>query len=511
MGWRTVPVAKPCGSWIEVVPDFHWRSMVPGLVLCLLALSEPVIGQTVRVGGVTTLRYVDVRPLQEDSVPVAETEGDGLLRRTRDGVLARCVAGEAVCRYYRTGGRTSTMPGIQDVTVSGWGLGPGVRVYAHLRARTDLGEAGDFWPRADDAFDALAAYVEMDRGRFRLRAGRDWKTSGLGYYDYDGASLAFRATPRLTVEAWGGWSLLRGAQTAVTDGALAAIEPLAPDERAVLLGTQVRFRSGRSLSLAGLYQREIRSDRLGLYSERAAFDALYTPGPVSVKGTLEADLVGLQVNEARIDVIWSPGPYTSVGAFGRRHRPFFESWTIWGAFSPVAFDEVGLRGQRRWPDSSFGIQGEASRRSYEDTGADLSFAALRTDGWKLSASADLALRPDLLLQGSYYGELASGAGISEGRLAVRRTLSDGSWVGLSLSALQRAYEYRVEEGTLLGAGVEAGWILDPRTRVSGSLAAYRHQVPSDSPDIDWSQLRGSLRFEWTVGPEPGLSDSGGGP
>jgi hypothetical protein len=478
-----------------------------GLVLLALAMAaRPGLtsAQEIRVGGVTTFRYVDVRPLRQDSVPVAETDGDGLLRRTNDDILVRCIAGEAFCRYYRTGERTSTVPGIQDVTVSGWGLGRGVRVYAHLRARADLGEADKLWPRADDAFDALAAYVEVDRGRFRVRAGRDWKTSGLGYYDYDGVSVGFRAAPELTIETWGGWSLTRGAEVAVTDDALSAIEALAPDERAVLLGTQVRFRSGPGLYVTGLYQREIRSDRLGLYSERAALDAAYTRGPVSLVAALETDLVGRQINEARVDLTWSLGRYTSLGVFGRRHRPFFELWTIWGAFSPVAFTEVGVRGHRRWPESRLGIHGEASRRSYEDTGADLAFAALRTDGWKVSASADLTLRPDLLLQGSYYGELASGAGISEGRLAVRRTLGERDWIGLSLSVLQRAYEFRVQEGTLLGAGLDAGWRLDARTRISGNLALYRHLTPSDSPGVDWSQLRGSIRFEWTVGREPGL-------
>jgi hypothetical protein len=126
----------------------------------------------------------------------------------------------------------------------------------------------------------------------------------------------------------------------------------------------------------------------------------------------------------------------------------------------------------------------------------------------VSASADLTLRPDLLLQGSYYGELASGAGISEGRFALRRTLGERDWIGLSLSVLQRAYEFRVQEGTLLGAGLDAGWRLDPRTRITGNLALYRHLTPSDSPGVDWSQLRGSVRFEWTVGPEPGLAAGG---
>jgi hypothetical protein len=394
--------------------------------------------------------------------------------------------------------------------VSGWGFGRGVRVYAHLRARTDLGGADEIWPRADDAFDALAAYVELERERFRVRVGRDWKTSGLGYYDYDGASVLLRPAPGLTLEAYGGWSLMRGAEAPLTDDALAAIEPLAPDDRAVLLGAQLRVRPVAGLALAGLYQREIRSDRLGLYSERAALDAVYARGHLSLKGTLEADLVARQVNEARADLGWTPGRSWTLGAFARHHRPFFELWTIWGAFSPVAFDEVGARAHWRRPGSPLRLQAEASRRTYGDTGAGLSFAALRTDGWKLAAGADLEVLPETTLHGSYYGEVGSGAAISEGHLGVRRTLAEGSWVGLSLTAFQRAYEFRVEEGTVFGAGVDAAHRLDARTRIAGALTAYRHRVPSDAPGVDWSQLRGSLRFEWTVGPEPGLSTSAGG-
>lgn len=475
------------------------------LATCLALGVTRLPAQTVRIEGVTSVRYVQIRPLQEDSVPVDETSGDGLLRRTTDGRLVRCISGESFCRDYQAGARTSTLPGIQDLRLSGWGIARGVRTYAHLRARTDLAGGDELWPRSDDPFDVLAAYVELERERFRVRAGRDWRTSGLGYYNYDGASALFRATAAWTIEAYGGWSLIRGADFSLTDDALAAIEPLAPDERAVLLGVQVRYGSPRGLAVSGLYQREIRSDRLGLYSERAAFDAVYTLGRVSFDGSLEADLVSRQLNEARLDVRFVPAPPLSLGTFARRYQPFFELWTIWGAFSPVGFDEFGAEAFWRRPGAPLRVQFRASRRSYGETGAALVFAPLRTDGWRLAGSADLEIDPRWTARGSYHFELGSGAAISQGHLGARRAFGRESWAGISLTAFQRAYEFRVHEGTVYGVGLDGGYRLDARTRVTGSVALYRHDDPSGSSVVDWNQFRGSLRFEWTVGPEPGLA------
>ncbi|HSR40883.1 MAG TPA: hypothetical protein VLL48_01895 [Longimicrobiales bacterium] len=476
--------------------------------LAIAAWGTRLPAQTVRVEGVTSLRYVQIRPLQEDSIPVGETEGDGLLRRTRDGRLVRCISGQSFCHYYRAGERTATTPGIQDLMVSGWGVGQGVRVYAHLRARTDLSDPDGLWPRSDDPFDVLAAYVEIDRDRFRVRAGRNWLSSGLGFYDYDGVAALLRVSPRITAEAWGGWSLIRGTPVPSTDDALSAIEPFAPDERAVLLGARLGYRAPGGLAVAGLYQREIRTDRAALYSERTALDVSWALGRLSLDGSLEADLVARQVNEARIDARFAPDQSLTVGVFARRYRPFFELWTIWGAFAPVGFDEVGADAFWRRPGAPLTLRLGLSRRAYDDTGAELTFAPLRDDGWRVTGSADLRIDPRWSVQGGLHHEVGAGAGITEGHLRARRTLGAGGWVAAGLTAFQRAFEFRVHEGTVWGLSLDAGHRLDTRTRISGSISAYRHGDSSESPGVDWSQVRGGLRLEWTVGPEPGLAPPG---
>ncbi len=74
----------------------------------------------------------------------------------------------------------------------------------------------------------------------------------------------------------------------------------------------------------------------------------------------------------------------------RRHRPFFELWTIWGAFAPVGFDEgraeLGWRGaQQRLQLSAHG-----AFRRYDDTGAGVDFLPLRSSGWRTGLDASVA-------------------------------------------------------------------------------------------------------------------------
>ena len=126
-----------------------------------LALGATPLGaQGVRISGTTTVDYVDVQPLVMDSVLSSSTsDSAGLLRRTADGIIVECVGADPYCRYYRSATRVSTGPLMQDLELSGWGLGTGISVYAHGRVRTSIGSASEIWPFADDHFDLLAAYA----------------------------------------------------------------------------------------------------------------------------------------------------------------------------------------------------------------------------------------------------------------------------------------------------------------------------------------------------------------
>ena len=119
----------------------------------LLSLLVPTLlsAQGVRINGVSTARYIEVRPynLESDTPSVSKPLG--------------------------------LVPLTQDLHVNAWGFGQGIRLYAHVRARASVGDAQGLWPQADDEFDALSAYLEIDRSLGRARVGRQWTSSHLGF------------------------------------------------------------------------------------------------------------------------------------------------------------------------------------------------------------------------------------------------------------------------------------------------------------------------------------------
>jgi hypothetical protein len=444
---------------------------------------------------------VEMRPLVTDSVSALLVTGDGLFSMSPEGYPVRCVGASAFCRFTRSGSPVYVAPAIQDLTVSVWGIGRGVRGYARLRGRGVVAGEEDFWPQSGDVYDLMLAYAEISRGLLRFRGGRQWKVSGLGYYNFDGASALLRSGG-WSVEAYGGWSLARGQNEPRTSESLVAIESFVPESRALLIGGEVSYQPDMGTAARVLYQREIRADRLGLYSERVGLDGLIRRGRVAVDGEVEVDAALGRLNEARINATITLKRELSVGLSARRHRPFFELWTIWGAFDPVGFDEYV--GNIRWtiPGWSSVLAVRTGRRGYEDHNASTAFGEVRSTGWFVSASGSTRPAPSWLVQATYGTDVGLGAARSDASLGVRRELGDDAHVGVGLQAYQRLYEFRVREGTVLGLGADAGLRLRSRVWLAASLTLYRHRNEGSDPDLDWSQVRGSLRVDWTVGAEP---------
>ncbi len=481
-------------------------------VLALAALAAPVSvrAQSVRVTGATTMQYLDMRQLVSDSIPADEVPGEGILRNAPDGSIVRCVAGDPLCRFLRSGDAVSTLPAIQDLTLSAWGVGRGVRVYARLRSRGVIAGADSIWPQENDHFDVMVAYAELNRARFRVRAGRQWLVSGLGYYNYDGGSALLRMGRGLTVEGYAGQSLARGLNEPSTSAALAALESFHPDRRAWLLGGRLSYRAAPGRTVSAFYQREIRTDRKGLYSERASLDGVYRTDWGQLEGSMEADLASHAVNDATIRARYDLSPQISIGAYARQYKPFFELWTIWGAFDPVGFREAGLSGSWRSLTRLAQVEGRISRRRYPDSGTSELFGSYHDDGWRMSVSGALGVAPAWTLQASYLADVGFGAAKSQSALRLQHALGNGAYVAANATAFQTAYELRVPKGTVWGVGGDAAMKLSPRSRLSASGTWYHHAQRDGVPEPDWSQVRATLRLDWVIGPEPGLSALVGG-
>lgn len=479
------------------------------LAATTLVLPDGAAAQGVRISGTSTVRYMELRTLQIDSVPVASATGTGILRQAADGRMVECIDPEPYCYVYGSGAKVNTAPGLQDLRVSAWGFGQGVRFYAHLRGRAVVAGSTSLWPLANDHFDALEAYLELERPTFRVRVGRQWDVSGLDFDNYDGGSLLVRPLRTLSVEAYGGWSLLTGLNEPITSGALAAVEPYAPDSRAVLFGVQARARPVPALTLSAVYERRVRQDGSGLYSSRLATDGTLHGDRLSLDWSLQADLATGDLNELRGQLLYTPTSQITLRAFARRHRPYFDLWTIWGAFGAVGFVEGGAGASWRSADGALSLDAQGTRRHYLNTGAELSFAPLHSNGWSLAASAAARLAPRWNLDGQYALDLGFGAAKSQGVLRLQHALRAGASVGLSATAFQMADELRVSSGTVVGIGLDGALPIGSRSRLDGSVFDYRHlgAVPESGPD--WSQLRASISFSWTVGAEPGLPAPGG--
>ena len=239
----------------------------------LLLGSTTALAQGVRITGVTSMQAVDLRPLVEDSVPIGQAVGSGPYRVLMDGRLVRCIEGELVCRFRSSGSREMAAPVVQDLRAVAWGFGQGISFHAHVRARGSVAGRDSLWPRAADAFDAIEAWMEVDRGPVVARLGRQWAIGGLGVHNYDGASVQLRRG-RASLEAFGGRSLVAGLNEPVAGSQFGAIDDLPPDEHGWLVGLSARAPLSTRGAIGATWQRVVRGDRAALYSDRIALNAV---------------------------------------------------------------------------------------------------------------------------------------------------------------------------------------------------------------------------------------------
>lgn len=449
------------------------------------------------------LQYVEARPLALDSVAASLTTGSGQ-QRTFGGIPVRCAPGESFCYFYRTAGETSTTPLVQDLNVNVWGFGiEGLRFHTNARLRTAFG-SGEFWPRTDDHFDVTAAYLELARSRYRIRVGRDYQTSGLGYYGYDGASVKVRL-PWLgaEAEAYGGWGLERGLPEPATSDALSSLEEFQQRDRSYLFGFRAGVRPVPGAWLEAIYQREIETDRSGIISERAAFDGMYAFNDrVWVRGNADYDLATGWWGKASASVSWQVMPEVYVQGRVFRYRPVFSLNTIWAAFSPTPYTGYGATiGLRPRPNLSLDLNGE--RRDWGETDARVPFQATTDRTWRASATARWQPIEQVDVEAGYELNFSMGATLSAGNGRIGYYPVEHLSLGVRMSAFQQLSEFRVGEGRVWSIGGDARWDA-PFATIFGSIDQYKHDRRDEGPAVpDWTQLRASLGLSFYLGSEPG--------
>jgi hypothetical protein len=443
-----------------------------------------------------------MRPLVSDSVPFAATDSlSTLFRVTKSGVVTTCVTGDAYCYFLTSAPRANLTAMTQDLDVTAWGLATGLSVRAQLRGRTAQGDGRGLWPQANQNFDVMAAYLEYTRSGLLARLGRQWTTSGLGVFNFDGASITVNPIREIGINVYGGGSLVQGLDRPLGAAALSPVEDIPPVDKSFLVGGSVQIRPSANGAMRLQYQREVRNDRGALYSERVAADGEWRFGHASVGGEATRDLATETFNDLTAHLALDPWHRIAPRIEYRHYVPYFDLWTIWGAFSPTGYNEA--TGSLNWATANarvgFGLTG--GYRKYEDTYTGVAFLPLRNSGWRVGATGSLRMSDAWTAQGSYDMDINFGASSTDGDAAIRWTPGDRGSLAIHGTAFQNIYEFTVGEGRVLGAGFEGQYQLLPDLRVVGDATLYHHTGKNTPEVADWNQRRASVRLEWRVGGE----------
>jgi hypothetical protein len=473
--------------------------------LGILAMPKLSSGQGFNGRARTYLSYLDLQETVLDSVSASEVPGQGTQRALADGTRVTCSDG--FCRYFRSGSTLGVAPLIQDLELNFWTGITGLRAYAHLRGRAPLGDS-KLWPRSDQEFEALAAYAEYGRSFYRVKAGRLWQTTALGFHNFDGGSAQFRLPHRVEFSVYGGLSLLRGLNQSHTSDLLSSVEALGPREDAYLFGVKGSWRPYPNLATSITYQREKSRDSDLLYSERLAGSARLLVEGATLDIEVKYDLATETTNLFRASVSAALGAGLKATGEVRKYLPYFELWTIWGVFSPVGFREA--KGRLDWMDPAgrFGAYAYGSYREYEDT--DLSEGAtltLQDKSWRIGGGGRYAIRDDLTLNGEYRHDVGYGASRSGGDISLRRSFGGKTYLALQGTAFETFSEFRVGSGTVFGGGLQGATPIGPASLRAGAMY-YKHLQDERPSALDFGQARLHLNLEIPIGKDPGLSGRG---
>ncbi len=448
------------------------RLMIAAVSLGAVALgAREVRAQAVRIHSTTEAQYVQMRPIQYDSA-----------------------AGQYLALPV-----TYAAPLTEDIEVSAWGFGmEGLRAYALLRGRAALG-SGLVWPRYGDHFDALAAYLELERPQYRIRLGRQQRASALGWYAFDGLLATWRPLRMLRVEGYGGLGKARGFLEPLNSPAITSLDPLRPDHGTILLGASASVAPTARSSFSAIYQREVLSDRSALVSERAAFDARIGLGTwLVLSGSADADIATKEWGKANAGAMLrvSRASFLKFEVF--QYRPTLDLTTIWGAFAPESHQgwtaSAGLVAS-----SNLSLNAAFTRREYQPLSAGSPFLTnIGNDSKTLTVGLGTR-RGAFALDGSYHLQLGYGGKQSGGDANVAFAPQDGWRVGLQGTAFQQTDMIRVADGTVYGVGGEVRSPMGRTLGVRASLMRYFHRDLKGQTGINWNQTRASVAVDWWFG------------
>ena len=477
------------------------RSSPAALSIALSCLASTVVSaQGYRLRLDTRFQTVAFRGVTADSIPIGSTViGTSGGFETPDGFAVACAPGADFCTFFRPGPRLTSVPLVSSADVTVWGLGVrGLSFRGNARWGVDLDE-DDLWPGTQPTLQLLEGYAEYATPSITGRLGRQHVSGRLGWTGVDGAALTVRV-PRLGLEltGYGGWGLARGLDVPINSPSLNPLDDFQLRERHLTAGAVFGLRS-RWADLRAEYRREVDPSVDFFISERTALTAVLRPVEhLTLTGGAEYDLaqgwwgssdVFLRYTDARLNA----------DAGVRRYRPYFELWTIWGAFSPVP--HTAIQGSVAFaPIRAISVRASGERYWFAESGAETALASFEDRGWRTSLSATALVSRVLTLDGGYHAEFGPGAASRtwDGRM---------TWVptpSLTLAAFgstfTRPLELRFDEAQVNAVGIDAALRASDRLQLALTAAQYfEDRRRPDAGAFDWNQFRLHARVTWVFG------------
>ena len=429
-----------------------------------------------------------------DSAVIGSTGGF----QTPEGFAVSCSPGSRVCRFFRAGPRLASQPFVSSADLTVWGLGiAGLSVRGNARWGVDLGR-DDFWPGTQPALQLLEGYAEYSTPSITGRLGRQHVAGRFGWTGFDGGALTARL-PRqgLELAVYGGWGLARSLDVPITSPSLNPLDEFQLPERHLTAGATLGWRS-RQADLRAEYRREVDPSADLFISERTALTAVLRPAEhVSVTGGTEYDLAQGWWGSSDLFLRYGDDRFNA-DAGVRRYRPFFELWTIWGAFSPVSY--TAIDGSVSFMVKPIRLRASGERYWFDDSGAETALASFADRGWRNSLSVTASLSPTLTLDGGYHRE--SGPGASSRTWDGRITWLPAPALTISAfgSTFIRPLELRFDDAQVDAVGIDAAFRASERLQLALTGAQYfEERRRPDAGAFDWNQFRLHARVTWVFG------------
>jgi hypothetical protein len=246
------------------------------------------------------------------------------------------------------------------------------------------------------------------------------------------------------------------------------------------------------------YRREVEPESSKLASEFVAL-AAGSPlvGGLSVSGGVDYDLGFQEWGSADAGLDWvgriadrSVGAGVSV----RRYRPRFPLWSVWGAFSPVAYRETAAHASVT-PVDHLTLRGVWKRFTFGEPGTESPLVRFEDEGWRWTAGAGWTGLPDWSFDTEFGAEFGPGASSTHARFSAAWRPLDAVRTGAWLARGTRPLEYRIDDAVVRSVGLDLRVDLGDGVVLDGGVAWLDEERSGGfARDFDHWRVRAGIRY-----------------